>query len=187
MKKQHENQVLREETTKRNRRSVLLLNASEEVLRVVSWQRAATLLISGKARSPYNFDHAYEISLYGGRTTNIPSAMVLTEYVRIPYIPMRPTRNNIFRRDGLTCQYTGQKLRYSDASIDHILPTSRGGKHAWNNVVTCAKWVNSKKGSRTPEEAGLTLIRKPVTPDRKMVVVNTCNPEQLDAWSRWLV
>lgn len=167
-------------------RNVLLLNASEEVLRVVSWQRAATLLVAEKARHPYNFDHSYTINMARGRSIELPSAVVLTEYVRIPYIPMRPTRNNIFRRDDLVCQYSGKKMRYAEASIDHIMPTSRGGKHSWQNVVTCAKWINSKKGARTPEEMGLELIRKPVAPDRKMVVANTCNDEQREAWNRWL-
>ena len=187
MRQEHENKILKDDNERIVRgRSVLLLNASEEVLRIVSWQRAATLVVSGKAKSPYNFDHSYTIQLARGREIEIPSAVVLTEYVRIPYIPMRPTRNNIFRRDGLVCQYSNQKLKYSEASIDHIMPTSRGGPHKWENVVTCAKWINARKGDKTPEEAGLELIRKPVTPDRRMVVSNTCNNEQREAWSRWL-
>ena len=71
---------------------------------------------------------------------------------------------NIKERDGNVCQYTGIKLPAHMLNIDHVIPKSRGGKDTWENLVACDKRLNSIKGNKTPEEAGLKLIRKPKEP-----------------------
>ena len=48
--------------------------------------------------------------------------------------------------------------------MDHIVPESRGGKTTWTNLVTCDRFVNSKKGDMTLLEAGLKLINYPRKP-----------------------
>ena len=46
-----------------------------------------------------------------------------------------------------------------------MIPRSRGGKTTWENIVTaCGDPCNSTKANRTPEEAGMKLLRKPVKP-----------------------
>ena len=52
----------------------------------------------------------------------------------------------------------------SELNIDHVIPRSRGGRNTWDNLVTCSVDANSRKGGRTPEEAGMKLIRKPRKP-----------------------
>ena len=44
------------------------------------------------------------------------------------------------------------------------MPRVRGGKTAWENIVTSCYACNDRKGSRTPAEAGMTLLRKPFKP-----------------------
>lgn len=80
-----------------------------------------------------------------------------------------PTKSNIWKRDGFICQYTGELLTRENASIDHILPSSRGGENTWENLVTCDRALNTWKGNRTPKECGLKLIRKPVKPNNGLV------------------
>ena len=46
-------------------------------------------------------------------------------------------------------------------TIEHIIPVSRGGKHAWMNVVTACRGCNHRKGNRTPEEARMPLLYVP--------------------------
>lgn len=41
------------------------------------------------------------------------------------------------------------------------MPKSRGGKSTWENLVACCYPCNNKKGDRTPDEAGMTLLKKP--------------------------
>lgn len=65
-------------------------------------------------------------------------------------------RWEIWKRDDFTCQYCRTR---SNLAIDHIIPESRGGKTIRTNLVTCCNSCNSKKGSRTPEEANMPLIK----------------------------
>jgi 5-methylcytosine-specific restriction endonuclease McrA len=80
--------------------------------------------------------------------------------IKIPPKTRRPNRKNIFIRDEARCQYCLKDLDFYDSTIDHVLPKSRGGADAWSNLVLCCGPCNIKKGSRTPSEAGMTLLRK---------------------------
>lgn len=94
----------------------------------------------------------------------VPEIIVLTEYERFPLREVRLTRRNLLIRDNYTCQYTGQKITYENGTIDHVIPRSRGGKSTWSNLVMCCLEVNARKADRTPEEAGLRLLKKPDKP-----------------------
>lgn len=91
----------------------------------------------------------------------VPTIIASSRYSEIPVKTFRPTKNNIWIRDKGICQYSGKKLKPEEANIDHPFPKSRGGSNTWENMVLCHKHINSKKGNKTPEEAGLKLIRKP--------------------------
>lgn len=80
-----------------------------------------------------------------------------------------PTKNNIWKRDNYTCGYTGTKLTREQLSIDHIIPSSRGGKNTWDNLITASKDINVWKSDRTPRECGLKLLWKPEKPANGMV------------------
>jgi hypothetical protein len=58
-------------------------------------------------------------------------------------------RNIVLERDGYACTYCGSNKRLEG---DHILPLSRGGSNAFENLVTACKPCNLAKGSKTPEE-----------------------------------
>lgn len=77
---------------------------------------------------------------------------------------LRPTRVNILLRDEYTCQYCGKIPPKKDINLDHILPSSKGGKSTWLNLVTSCKKCNSFKSDRTPRQAGMILLRKPFKP-----------------------
>ena len=79
----------------------------------------------------------------------------------MPCKEFSPTRKNIFRRDRHICQYCSCKLEGPNATVDHVLPRSRGGKHKWDNVVACCLSCNRKKGDRTPSEAKMDLLSNP--------------------------
>jgi 5-methylcytosine-specific restriction endonuclease McrA len=94
----------------------------------------------------------------------VPRVIRLLTYDKLSVQHVKLTRKNIYERDNYTCQYTGKRLRSSDLNIDHVIPRSRGGKNTWENLVTCSVAANSRKGNRTPEEAGMRLIRRPRRP-----------------------
>jgi 5-methylcytosine-specific restriction endonuclease McrA len=65
-------------------------------------------------------------------------------------------------RDGHRCQYCGSTK--GPMTVDHVIPRTMKGSDSWDNLVTACTHCNNKKGDRTPEHAGLTLIRKPTRP-----------------------
>ena len=104
-------------------------------------------------------------------TIRVPTVLVCSRYSDMPKKKYSLTKNNIWVRDNGICQYTGKKLGKEEANIDHPIPKSRGGQSTWANMVLCHKDLNSKKGSKTPEEAGLKLIREP----KEMGVAFVCD------------
>ncbi len=139
---------------------VLILNQSYEPISVCSAKKAMLLLFLTKA------DLVEEKEGLAIRTVNkafpYPSVIRLSAFVRIPYKKIDLSRKNILRRDGNQCQYCGKKT--SALTIDHIIPKSRGGSDTWENLVAACVSCNNKKGSRTPEEAGMALLNKPNRP-----------------------
>ena len=91
----------------------------------------------------------------------VPSIIRLQRYVKVPYYGIALSRHNVLRRDNFICQYCGTT---KNLTLDHLLPRSRGGETTWLNLVTACSRCNSRKGDRTPEEAGLKLLHKPAKP-----------------------
>jgi 5-methylcytosine-specific restriction endonuclease McrA len=91
----------------------------------------------------------------------MPSVIRLNRYVNAPYKGVNLTRQNIFKRDNNECQYCGTRR---DLTLDHVIPSSKGGQHSWTNLVTACKKCNARKGDNTPEGAGMILKRKPYKP-----------------------
>jgi 5-methylcytosine-specific restriction endonuclease McrA len=81
--------------------------------------------------------------------------------------PKKPTLSNriLFRRDQNLCLYCGKEFQDKDLSCDHIIPTSRGGKNSWINVVAACRRCNHYKQDRTPEEAHMELLALPFEPN----------------------
>ncbi len=105
---------------------------------------------------------ATDLAINTGRgQIRAPLVVVCAFYSKIPVKTPRASAATIRQRDNNTCQYTGRKLGHAEGNLDHIHARSRGGRESFDNLVWCDKKINSLKGDRTPEEAGLKLIRKP--------------------------
>ncbi len=114
-----------------------------------------------------------------------PEVILLTYYKKIPEYTAKPTKKNIFTRDKYVCQYSGKKVNFKNADVDHITPKSRGGRNSWNNMVVCSKEINRKKDNRTPEEANLKLIRRPKQPNSKKLFIDP-NIKIKESWSKFI-
>jgi 5-methylcytosine-specific restriction endonuclease McrA len=88
--------------------------------------------------------------------------------VRFIAIPRRRrlpcSRRGVLLRDRETCQYCGAQPGRALLTIDHVLPRAQGGGTHWENVVAACEACNRRKGSRTPEQAGMALARPPRRP-----------------------
>lgn len=106
-------------------------------------------------------------------------------YIRKRPLVPRFNFNGIFRRDRYRCCYTGVALPKSQLTVDHILPKSRGGKSSWENCVTASLTVNANKGNRTPEEAGLKLLTKPIAPKDPLALIYANIPNPHPDWQSY--
>jgi 5-methylcytosine-specific restriction endonuclease McrA len=139
--------------------TISLYNVSYQKIFELDWKHAVVLLIKGKVSSCTE-DEYVDIKTSSG-IFKLPLHLVLKKYVHIPYRDVSPSRKNIFKRDNYVCQYCEIKLDTETATVDHVLPRCRGGKHEWNNVVTCCLKCNRKKGDKTPTEANMPLSKTP--------------------------
>lgn len=68
----------------------------------------------------------------------------------------------IRKRDQDHCRYCGCRVSWKDrrgpigGQYDHVIPR---GDNSLENVVTACRGCNNKKGGRTPEEAGMRVLR----------------------------
>lgn len=136
---------------------VLTLNASYEPLCFISGKRAFTMLAKGTAV----METTSEVTIHSQRAHLVPSVIRLVHYRRVPRRTRTLSRKSILARDQYTCQYCQSQDSPAKLTLDHILPRSRGGANAWENLLACCFSCNNKKGDKTPEEAGMPLLRRP--------------------------
>jgi 5-methylcytosine-specific restriction endonuclease McrA len=149
----------------------LLLNASYEPLKVVDWRKAITLWCQGKVEVIAVHDREIRSVTVSFK---LPSVIRLLRFVRIKrrfdYVPF--SRENIYTRDGDTCQYCSEVFPRAELTFDHVVPVAQGGRKDWENIVTCCVDCNRRKGGRTPAEAGMHLVKVPRRPDSHAIRVN---------------
>ena len=104
------------------------------------------MCFTGRARVVLKYDDDF-----------FPAVIVLKSYVRKNFMSYACNRKNV-------CQYCGGRFPFAELTMDHVIPKSRGGDKSWTNIVACCKKCNNKKSNRTPEEAKMPLIKKPVIP-----------------------
>jgi 5-methylcytosine-specific restriction endonuclease McrA len=153
--------------------SVLVLNRSYMPIHVTSAKRAFSLLYQGLARAidrhyqTFDFQSWSELAIEAhdqtiglvDRVIKVPKVIVLIAFDRMPRRHVRFSRHNIYARDANTCQYCGRQFPRSELNLDHVIPRSLGGTSTWENIVCSCLACNRRKGGRTPQEAGLRLLR----------------------------
>src|SRR5438309_7410254 len=112
----------------------------------------------------------------------VPTVIVAVNYAKVPKKCPRLCARTIRERDRNRCQYTGRVLRPDEGSLDHVVPRSRGGKDAWENLVWSAKEVNQRKADRLPHEAGLRLLSTPRAPKESPVAALIRNSHDIGDW-----
>lgn len=116
----------------------------------------------------------------------LPTVVVLSHYAGVPFVRPKFGFDGLWERDGGRCQYTGRSLRRAEADIDHLLPRSRGGVSTWENCVICDRRVNRAKGAKTPEEAGLVLLKMPKEPVAVAAAQRIRNFWRVEDW-KWFL
>ena len=144
----------------------LKLDAAYRPIGVINGTEALVMCIIGKARTIETYDKVIRST---SQVFKIPSVIVLCRVIKFKFQTFNCSRKSIFARDEHTCQYCRASFGDKELTLDHVLPKSRGGEKTWTNLVAACKKCNQKKGNKTPEEAGMLLIKKPVQPKNSFI------------------
>jgi len=113
-------------------------------LSTINWQKAISYMVSEKA--DVLLWHENWIVRSARWETPVPSVIMLKDYMK-PKTTVRFSRGNVFLRDGYHCQYCNTRLERKHCTLDHVLPTSHGGKTTFENTVTSCGPCNANKGA----------------------------------------
>lgn len=124
------------------------------------WQEAITAVMQDRVVMLRAYDDIFVRS--PNAVYEVPSIVALKGYHKRKRVAF--TRYNVFLRDDFRCQYCGEEFDAKDLTFDHVVPKSRGGVSSWSNIVSSCAEDNLRKANRTPEEAGMKLLREPREP-----------------------
>ena len=165
----------------------LVLNATFEPIARISWQRAITLLFLGKVEVVEEYEDktirsvSFEIKM--------PAVVRFLRMLARRKPVIRFSRENVYSRDHGQCQYCSRKITRAEATYDHVLPRSQGGRTHWENIVIACVPCNQHKGGRTPEQARMKMLSVPVKPKRlpdALTLTFAFQKGMPSSWKNWL-
>ena len=153
---------------------VLILNADYSPFDIWDWKHAISkLLCSNSVDAVYNDNGMvkYDKIIRDGQGNeyDLPAVLVLKEYIKAHSGKAPYTKLNIYARDMEICQYCGEFTVPGHRTIDHVIPRAHWNPRRYHfklssfeNVVTACTKCNRYKRNRTPQQAGMKLINKPI-------------------------
>ena len=152
----------------------------KKALKKLNNRRVEIISVAGKHLSFYNLESWADMSNLKneiqevdgtedwigafGSTLEVPRIVRALNYAQVHRRKVILSRRNVFLRDNNTCQYCGKRFKTSDLELEHVNPRGQSGIDSWENLVCACVSCNNQKGCRTPAQAGMKLIRKPVKP-----------------------
>ena len=171
---------------------VLLIDNSGYPYKWVDFEKAAYYMAKGLVAwvpTEVSFVLNGGINASTGRVSQmkIPSIMAIRNAKADTQRVSERRRNSkmLFKRDGHTCAYCGYTFHDSKLTVDHIIPSSRGGSDKWNNLISSCSPCNNRKKDRTPEEAKMPLKFKAYSPS-KAQFLNFSQNSKLECQAEWL-
>jgi 5-methylcytosine-specific restriction endonuclease McrA len=113
-------------------------------LSTINWQEAIRYMVLDKAN--VLAWHEEWVVRSARWETQVPAIIMLRDYMK-PKTAVRFSKSNVFLRDRYTCQYCNDKLEKRHCTLDHVLPTSMGGKTTFENTVCACGPCNANKGA----------------------------------------
>lgn len=166
---------------------VLVLTCAYEPQQIVTWERAITLWYDGKVDIIESYPDRV---LRGARLTmQMPAVVVFKKQSAPRKRVVRFSREAIYIRDGGKCAYCRQTVAKAEITYDHVLPRRLGGKTHWENIVIACGDCNSRKGGRTPEQAGMRLAVHPHKPKSLPLSLDrvTWRQSMPDLWKPYMI
>jgi len=166
--------------------TTLVLTQSYVPHRIVTWQRAVTMLFDDKIEVLVSYDTLLRSP---SLTIPMPAVVRMLSALRPRRKGVKFSRVNVLSRDGFVCQYCGRNAPPRELTFDHVVPRAQGGRTHWENIVTACIGCNARKGARTPAEARMPLRKQPYRP-RELPIANLqvhLGRGIPEAWKDWLV
>ncbi len=147
--------------------------------RPCSWEEWITL----EVRDDRHEDRAVHTHRF---TWRAPTVLICTAYDKMPARSLRWSTGNVRVRDNGVCQVSGRRLARGEGNVGHLIARAKGGRDDWTNTVYMDKQLNSAQGTKTVEEMGWKLIRKPVAPPALPVSVTLVDAKHV-SWIPFLL
>lgn len=163
----------------------LVLDQGYQPLNIVGLQRAMGYILKGKVEVLEEYDEEVKTVTI---TFKVPSVVRLLKRIHGRQPGVKFSRLNLMARDDHCCQYCGDRREVSGLTFDHVIPQSQGGQTTWTNIVTACRPCNLEKGARTPEQAGMTLLKKPRKPHSRPEIMFRLQVggSLPDTWASWV-
>lgn len=177
-------------------KETLLLDSSFQPLEIIDWQRSISLLMSS---DKVEVIEEYQDILIRSPTISVklPAVMRIKHPIkrghwkkyRRSFFSLKPNKKSIYTRDKGRCVYCNKDLNFKEATLDHIVPRSKGGQNTWENLVCCCKNCNHSKGSKKREtvypNADLSTISN-ANVDRIQVIEQAIKNRSANMPTQWL-
>lgn len=113
-------------------------------LSVIAWQDAVRYLVLDKVNVlEWHEDWIVHSANW---STRVPAVIMMREFMKKKN-SVRFSKSNVLLRDGFICQYCGISVSQKTATLDHVLPTSKGGKNTFENCTCACSDCNGDKGN----------------------------------------
>ena len=138
---------------------IILLDHNFQFLNLVSIKKAVKLMVKNRVEVVKSTTKELRCGFYMPKVLRLLKAINAIFNKKIPF-----SKQSIFVRDNYVCQYCGKELNAKTSTVDHVLPTSKGGKNSFVNCVTACKPCNSWKSDTLLEKTNMKLVKTPVHP-----------------------
>lgn len=140
--------------------SCLLLNSDYLPINQISIKKAIKLIFKQKVEIIKYSDQKIHVNMYKPQIIRLLHSISHFYNRKIPW-----SKQNVFIRDEYYCQYCGIQVTKKTASIDHVIPKSKGGGNSFSNTVCACKNCNAKKSDKFLDEVNMQLLKKPKIPN----------------------
>lgn len=181
----------------------LVLNSNYQVVGIVPWERAVTLIYEDSAETLCNWENDKKVEVAYDRCVSnsnkkyiyqVPAIIVLKNNNVLPrHRAVKFSKINVLYRDDFVCQYCGYKgenglgHKQKKMTIDHVHPVSKGGKTSFDNCVAACGECNSKKGNHLLQEVEMVLMKKPSAPSVGVLLKRKMSRKKIhNSWVQYL-
>jgi len=152
----------------------LLLSPWYFPMKILRWEDAVKMRYEGTAEVVAEYEQEIRSPSV---TWKMPAVMRLRRMPRTGKRGVKFSRVNVYQRDGYRCQYCSDRFPASALSYDHVVPRAAGGRTEWTNIVTACRPCNTRKDSKTCDEAGMWPRTEPRRPKSLPLTAPRIDPD----------